>query len=132
MADLADALYARSQAVAGLTALIGTRFTPGKLDQNSTMPACAYQLAGVRVMHTGGEGSALRQARVHIWSFGTTYDSAKDTDAQVYAAFHDWQGTSGGVTVRHSHLEDGRDGERDDATLRHMVLSVLHIWYDQP
>lgn len=127
---LKDALYARSQAVAGLTALIGTRFYNVQAPQNTPMPYCTCQIVSAERIHVMGRDS-LNRSRVQVDSWGTIRSDAENVNAQVVAAFNRWSGTLAGVIVKETIiLSDGVDLEADDVTLIPRVTAELEVIYE--
>jgi uncharacterized protein DUF3168 len=127
---LKDALYARSQAVAGLTALIGTRFYDVQAPQNTAMPYCTHQIVSAERIHVMGRDT-LGRARVQVDSWGSERQDAEDVNAQVVAAFNRWGGTLASVIVKDTIiLSGGIDVEADDVSLIPRVTSELEVIYE--
>lgn len=127
--SIKDAIYARSQAVVGLTALIGTRFYNVQAKQNTAMPYCTYQIVSGDRTHVMG-ADTLGRPRVQIDSWGSEREDAEAVNAQVLAAFDRWSGTLAGVVVDSTVvLSDGVDVQSDDVTLIPRVTSEFEITY---
>ena len=103
------AIYARLQAVAGVTALVGTRVYPLRLPQGPTYPAIRYQKIDAPRTHLMTWDPGEVHARVQVDSYAKTYDGAQALAAQVRGALSRWGGAAGGVTVEHVFLDDERD-----------------------
>ena len=126
---LKDALYARSQAVAGLTALIGTRFYNVQAPQKTATPYVTFQIVSADRVHVMGRDS-LGRPRVQMDSWGMNRQEAENVNAQVVAAFNRWSGTVSSVVVKDTiTLSDGVDLEADDTTLIPRVTSEFEVIY---
>lgn len=79
-------LFNRATTHPGLSALIGTRFYPGALPQNATLPAVTYrQISGPDTAGTTG----VSHPRYQFDCWGSTYIDASNVADQVEAAFRD-------------------------------------------
>ncbi len=127
---LKDAIYSRSQAVAGLTALVGTRFYNVQAPQKTTMPYCTFQIVSSERVHVMGRDS-LGRARVQVDSWGSEREDAEDVNTQVVAAFNRWGGTVASVIVKDTIITSGGiDIEGDDVTLIPRVTSEMEVVYE--
>ena len=127
---LKDALYARSQAVAGLTALIGTRFYNVQAPQQTAMPYVTFQIVSADRVHVMGRDT-LGRPRVQMDSWGHDRQEAENVNAQVVAAFNRWSGTVASVVVKDTvTLSDGIDIEADDVTLMPRITSEFEVTYE--
>jgi hypothetical protein len=102
------ALAARAVAHAGLTALISDRFYADQAEQESTAPFCVFQTIGGLRERTFGKRAQIVRARIQIDAYATTKSGAVALARQVVEAFDQWSGSSGGITVHDSALEDER------------------------
>jgi len=128
--SIKDAIYSRSQAFGGLTALIGTRFYNTQAPQNTAMPYVTYQIVSADRHHVMSVDT-LGQPRVQFDSYGTTRASAEDVNTQVVAAFNRWKGTVASVVVKDTVIEsDGIDVQSDDLSLIPRVTSEAFITYE--
>lgn len=138
MAAVEEALYARLQAVSAVTDLVSTRVYPVKHDTGSMLayPFITYEiLAHGRISAmTDDTGDVESTVRFHCWgkdsgSIGG-YKSARDVAAAVRGALQRWDGTSGGVVVKHVFV----DGEYDigDPTpgVYHRAIDVDVRWVE--
>lgn len=106
---IGKAIHGRLGAVAGVTALVGTRIYPSRLPQGPTYPAIRYQVIDAPRTHLMTRDPGEVHARVQVDSYSKTYAQAQAVAAQVRLALSRWEGTAGGVTVEHVFLDDERD-----------------------
>ena len=133
MATLAEALYARSQAVVGITALVGTRFYPGRAPQNlaAGLSYCTWFVVSAERPLAGSVSTGLVGCRVQFNSFATTATAAKALNQAVIAGFHEYAGTSASLVVQGSMFASPSGIEfYDPTTLLHQVASDFRVWYE--
>lgn len=134
MADsLGAALYARSQAVSALTALIGVRFYPGRLPQNPDYPAACWQLVTEErrplASTTGHDG--VPRARVQITAFARTRTAALQVvNAGLKPAFGGWLGSAGGVVVQGTSPENVTEVGYDARARVWQFACDFFVWYE--
>jgi hypothetical protein len=122
-----EALTARLEAYAGLTALVGTRIYPLTLPQNATLPALTYQrIPGERVRSVSGATGMMRaRFEVHVWD--ESVSGAQAVGIQVQDALEGWSGVASTVTVKLIRIDDGRDTYEPDPATVHITYQV---WFD--
>ncbi len=103
--SIEKAVKARLDAHAGTSALVSDRNYPLERPSDSALPANTYELIGDVPFHAMGSDAAVREARVRIHSYGSTYPSAVETSEQVRQALSRFRGTSASVVIQDS-LED--------------------------
>lgn len=89
---LASLIVARANAHSGLSALISTRFAPGQLTDDETIPAVTYQVISTPERDDVPE---MYDTRVQFDCWATTYLAAKGLAEQLKAAFVGWTNKSG-------------------------------------
>ena len=107
------ALFARASAVSALTALIGTnpvRLAPIVVPEGWARPAIAYQLVSDTRAEAMTARASLKHARFQVTLLADDYPSLLALDAAVETAFDRWRGTSAGVVVQDTFIENSTDG----------------------
>jgi len=126
-----DALYSRLSGFAGLTALVGTRIYPLKLEPGAALPAVSFQLIDAERDRLSGQDGVDHAARFQLDSWADTYESAKAVAAQVVAALDRWSGTVAGVVVNTSFIDSERDTfEEQVADGVPRVLTEATVWHE--
>lgn len=116
-ATVEDALYTRLSGYSGLSALVGTRISPLKLTQNSTLPAVTFQRISANRVHAMGADPGIVTARYQVTSWGDGKDGAdgygdvKDVAVQVLAALSRYSGTVGTIQIDGIFFDDGSDND---------------------
>lgn len=124
------AVKARLLAATGVTALVGTRVNPVKLEQNTTYPAITYRQVSRQPNSLFQGDAALSSTVVEVESYGLTYSSARTTADAVKSALQRWSGTATGVTVQQIFFE----GELStyDPEIRHWAISQDYtVWTEE-
>lgn len=117
MATAEESLKARLGAVSGVTDLVSTRVYPVKLPQGPTLPAVTYQRISTIKESAMGNDAGISRTRFQVTCWAETYSALKGVSEAVRAALQRFQGTSGGVEVLDSFLENDMDiysGEESD------------------
>lgn len=128
MAELEEAVFARLQAVSGVTDLVGTRVHPAPLPQGVGMPAVSYQrVSAVRESAMGSDVGVAR-VRIEVSSWSTQYSGAKQLATAVRAALQRFRGTSAGVEVLDVFVANDLDLFEEEREL-HRVLTDFDIWH---
>lgn len=84
---LGSLLTTRANAYSGLTALISTRFQPGPLPDDDSVPAVTYQVISTPERDDVAE---MYETRVQFDCWAATYLAAKGVAEQLKAAFIGW------------------------------------------
>lgn len=129
MAIEAD-IYARSQAVAGLAALVGTRFYPHRAPQNTALPYCVYSLIDSNTTHAMQSDTGLIESRWEVSCYAATDASAIAVGEHVRTAFSRYSGTPSSTLIE-TILLDGEDGSYDHDANLHVRDINLIIWYQE-
>lgn len=119
------AVYARATAHAGLAALVGTRVYPSNLPQSPTLPAVAYTRISRSRESVMGIDTDLARGRYQLTVFAPTYLVAKLVLEQIRAAFQRYRGTSAGVVVDETFIENDRDGYDPTLGLHAPSIDIL-------
>jgi len=93
---LGSILTTRANAHSGLSALIGTRFAPGQLTDDETIPAVTYQVISTPERDDVPE---MYEPRVQFDCWASTYLAAKGVAEQVKAAFNGWSKKDGNPII---------------------------------
>lgn len=119
---LDDALYTRSQAVAGITSLVSTRFYPGKAPQNVTAPYVVHSVVSeTRPMGTPADA----WTRMQFSCFAATLTAARALAAAVLAGFLGWRDLTATPAVRQVDFAGRTEFYDPDAKLWHCPVDVL-------
>jgi len=124
------AVYTRLSTFAGLAALVSLRIYPNIMPQNTTMPACVYNVVSAQREKAMTPVTVMTTKRIQVNSYGTTYASAKAVSEQVRAALQWWHGTVSGVVVHYSELQNDMDFY-DDAAFLHGVMNDFLITFTE-
>lgn len=123
-------LYARSQAHAGLSALIGTRFFPVTAPQGVALPYCVFTQLGDDPTHAMSDDTGLVSARYEIACYAGDYDAARSVGAQVRDAFSRYSGTPSALKIEAIFLEDVDTGF-DPEPGRYFQDLTFTVWYQE-
>ena len=134
------AVITRLEAVAAVTAIVGTRIYQGVLPQTPTLPALRLQRVGeIQRRHLRG-GVKLQRARVQIDSYADGTDpigQALALDAAVLgdasgSALVGWTGTVGGVTIAAIEPVDVRETYEGEELRQYRVSRDVFVWWRSP
>lgn len=128
MAEPEEAVFARLQAVSGVTDLVGVRVYPQLLPQRATKPAVTYQRISADRESAMGADIDLVWARMQISSWAATYSEAKALARQVRLALQRWGGTAAGVVVDEVFILNEIDRYEDEVEI-HRVIQDFKMWY---
>lgn len=125
-------IFARLQAVSGLTALIGSSpcraYFGGKAPQNPATPYVVwFRVSEQRDSAMGGDIGVVR-GRYQFSVFAETADSASAVAEQLRLALQRWRNSSGGTAVQDTYLLTRQDLYEDDTKLHHAALDfeIVH------
>lgn len=125
-----EALAARLEGFAGLSALVADRIYPLALPQEPTPPAVVFlKVSGPRDLTQSG-ASGLVNPRFQVDAWAATYSSAKAVAEQVRLALIGFSGTMGGasgVYVSGVNLDNERDLYEDETRLYRVSLDFT-LW----
>lgn len=108
-------LFAKVTGNAGVSALIGTRFTPLLLDQNSAFPAAVYQFISGTHEESMQGSSGLAAGRLQVSAYGVTPKDSRDVAEAIRLVLHGLSGTVGTTdNVAILILDGPRDGYEDE------------------
>lgn len=126
-------LITRAEAVAGLTALIGTspaRIYFGEMPQNVTLPAVSFErIVAPRVSCMGADPGLVR-ARFQFDVFADTKKSARLVIDQLRAAYQRWSNASGTV-IQDIFIAGDIDLGRDPDTRQYHSAIDFEIIYEE-
>jgi len=94
MTTLAEGLYSKLSATAGITTLASTRTYPVQLPYNPTLPAITYQEVTLRTEQQFSS-TAFKISRWQINAWAVSYDAATDLADAIVAALDGFVGTMG-------------------------------------
>lgn len=123
---LEDRIYVLLQSSADLTALVGSRISPGKAKQGCARPYVEFALAGTgrSYMHDGVLDMDDTIVQIDCWA--DDYDSARACNAAVVDAL--LQSDSPPVGLYCFLEQDGAD-DYDYELRRHRVMTQARVWY---
>lgn len=101
---------------AAVTGLVGTKIYPGRIPQNTTMPAVSYELvSGVDIAPINAQaGGVLLRSRVQVNVLARTYAEVKDIQEAIRGALLFKSGLIAGVRVIGITRDLIGPDERDD------------------
>jgi len=131
MASAEHALYARLQAVTGVTDLVSTRVFPLRDDTGDppARPYVMYERLGTTPKRTL-TGKAYSEINLRLYMTTDGYDAGLALSSAVEAALDDWSGSSGGVTVLAVMLVTEFDLPSDTPGVIRRVADY-EIWTDE-
>lgn len=127
--DMQGALRARLLAAAPVTALVAQRVYWVSRPQSEPLPAIVLQvISDPRPQHLKGYQD-LRETRVQMDIFGTTYAQVRAiTEASLAAIVPEI--TSNGIIFNRTLVDASRDlGERTETTFIHRTQIDLLVWW---
>lgn len=104
-----QAIIARLLAAAGVAALVGARVYPGALPQGESLPAAICNLISAAPSYSDDGEDGIREDRIQIDCWGSTWTDAKKTARAVVAALSAFDGTAGGIRIRYIVLDREQD-----------------------
>jgi hypothetical protein len=121
------ALLAMKAASAGLTTLIGDRFSPGFAPQGTARPAITYLLVDDVPESAMNADTGVSRARWRLNIWATTYASAIAVRASLKAAYKRVRGTFGGIEIQDSYFTLlGSEPDEGTQSTSGTVGHVLH------
>jgi hypothetical protein len=124
--DLITYLYSG----AAVTALVGQRVTPLRMDQGADLPAITVQrIDGPRVRSLTGP-SGLAHPRFQLDCWGSTYASVKAVATAVRQRLDGYRGLMGSTTVGGVSLESDQDDFEPDTGLYRVSMDFI-IWHKE-
>lgn len=108
--SLEAALVARVAATSSLVSLIGARCFPVLVPETAMLPAIAYSLVSDVREEVMGVNAGLRHARVQLTILANTYAQALGIQAACEMAFNRYRGTSAGVVIQDTFIENTAAG----------------------
>jgi hypothetical protein len=133
MATIDEHLYYRLANFAGLSALVGTRISPGLLQEDSDLPAVTFQRISTVVQHQMGADPGLYDPRyqVDVWGdMDFNADGFSDIIAvgtQVKLALSRYGGTYDGHTIDQIFLDNELyQYEPATKTMRGILDFIVH------
>lgn len=128
MADPVNAVKARLQAHAGVTALISGRVFFNHLPDRKTLPAATVSLvSSPRIPLFGGDADKVR-SRIEVECWATTQAGAKALAAQSILALQRWAGTIADTVIHDVFVDDERDGYEHGAGLWSQTQDFFPWW----
>lgn len=98
MARVGSSLRSYMLSKSAITSLIGQRMYPNELKQNANLPAVVYRVTNTEREHHISDASKLAHARVELYIFGATIDSAEAVaDAIRTCGMTSYRGTTGSI-----------------------------------
>lgn len=123
---LKDRIYVLLQSSADLTALVGSRISPGKAQQGCARPYVEFSQVGTARDYTQDGVLDMQDTLIQVDCWGDTYDDARACNAAVVNAF--LQSDSPPVGLYCFLEQDGAD-DYDYELRRHRVMTQVRVWY---
>lgn len=129
MARLDEAVYARLQAVSGVTALVATRVYPSLLPQKPVYPCLRYQ--EVDGQRESAMGSDLGQvsATLQVDAYAATYAGSRALAEQVRLALQRFRGTVASVEIEDVFVSSGPNDFYEDQVKAYRTQMDFLIWH---
>lgn len=128
-----EALRAILASDAGVAALVSSRVYWGLAPQSVTGDFLAlYVVSGNRDYHMGG-ASGLRETRVQVDCWASSYGAAKTIARAVESAISGFSGSQSGKAFRGAFINSERDDNESDTAdtaSRYRTSLDLIIWHD--
>lgn len=125
--SLETVIYTRSQAHAGLTALIGTRLYFDELPQGVTLPAVLYARVHSERPSCMGADAGLVRARAQFDVYAATAKAARAVVEQLRSCYQRWSNTSGTVVQDTYVLSEADLGPDPDTREYHAVIDFEFV-----
>lgn len=100
-----DAIYSRLSGYSTLTALVSTRIFPDIAPQDQVLPYVVFRVVDTIPAQIKDGASLNNTYNIEVMSFAKTFSSAQSIIDACSSRLDYWQGTSGGVTIRHSKVD---------------------------
>lgn len=100
-----NAIYSRLSGYATLTALVSTRIFPDIAPQDQVLPYVVFRVVDTIPAQVKDGASLNNTYNVEVMSFAKTFASAQSIIDACHTQLDYWQGSSGGVTVRHCKVD---------------------------
>lgn len=100
-----NAIYSRLSSDSAITALVSTRIFPDVAPQDQILPYVVFRVIDTIPAQVKDGASLNNTYNVEVMSFAKTFASAQSIIDACVARLDYWQGTSGGVTVRHCKVD---------------------------
>ena len=112
----------------GVSAMVGDRIAPARLDRDPVLPMITYQQISTPrdVDHGGDQQYADFRVQVNCWADAESdgYDAVKDLAGEVRMALHGFRGTAAGVEVGLMAVSGDRDGDIPERSMDRVTVDV--------
>lgn len=125
--SLETVIYTRSQAHAGLSALISTRLYFHELPQNATLPAVMYARVHSERPSCMGDDAGLARVRMQFDAYASTAKAARGVIEQLRDCFQRWSNTSGTVVQDTYVLSEADLGPDPDTREYHSTIDFEFV-----
>ena len=102
-------IIARLLETPAVTALVGSRISPGRRPQAGPLPDIVLHIISGAPVYTDQGEAGLQENRIQIDCWALTYIAAKQVGEAVKSALSAYVGTAGGVTFQFVLLSAERD-----------------------
>lgn len=133
MADIEQALYVKVTGTAAIAALIGLRLYPGRIPQESALPAILYfKATGDRVHSLAGpSGLADPTFQFDIYASGSGgYKVCKNVARELRLALDGYRGSVSGVNIQGIILDSEQDMYEEEPELFRVSMD-FRVWHQE-
>lgn len=119
---IAEAIYARLDGAAGLTALVSHRIYPVQAPQAATLPYVIYREVSAERISAMGADTGMVRPRYQVSVFASSWSSAHAVATQVRLALQRFRGTSAGVTIEEIFMQNSLELTDDEIEVKHIAM----------
>ena len=112
---IGNAIYNLLSSDPDVSAIVGTKIYPVRIEQKTNLPAIAYRKSGKTGHDTKQAVSTLDKVRAEVTAVHTKYSSIQDLAEKIRKAIEGKTGTFGGVQIHTTYFIDDEDDYDEDA-----------------
>ncbi len=126
---ISSAIYSFMAATAGITALVSTRIYPLVMPVGHAWPAITYNGDDHNLVQTFDGQTGLTRSYYQIDAWAQTYIEAQQLATAIRAAFKNYTGAMGAITVSHVTLDTGPIAVYEDQLEAFRVSQTFSLWH---
>ena len=107
--SIEEHVHTRLTGYAGLSTLVGSKVYAQEIPQDTTEPACAYQVISKNYTPAMGANADVKRIRLQVTGFAVDYKSMKALELQIINALDRYSGTENSVTVDAAFFDGATD-----------------------
>lgn len=129
MAEVEEAIVARLNDTAALTALVDARIYPIQRPERGALPCVTYQRTDEAVVEAFGGPTGLAHPSVEFFCWASTYGGAKAVARALRDALEGWSDLAADPPIEDCRLVDSdEDYDGDDV---YFVAHEFEVWYQE-